>query len=154
MCASPLLVSNKILLIRAADVKSFPIGVGSSKKAARPPGLRQDQVEEFLSEFEPARQTWPGIFGIPDVIRRREAPDPTGQLIGFDVLGIAYGEFHSWFCHSLEEPIAAELGIRTGAYGLLPTWSEANARAEYASRLEVGAEPVPWYAWAVISYPI
>jgi hypothetical protein len=93
-------------------------------------GLRQDQVKEFLSEFEQARQTTPGMFGIPDVIRRRETPDPTGRLIGFDVLAIDYGECHSWFCNSLEEPIAAELGIRPGAYGLLPTWSEANACAE------------------------
>lgn len=118
-------------------------------------GLKQDDVDGFLSEFEPATQTEPGMFGIPYMVRQREAPDPAGDLIGYDVLGInGYGECHSWLCNSLEEPISAELGIRPGPHGLLATYSEADACAEYASKPEVGAEPMLWYAWAVISYAI
>jgi hypothetical protein len=119
-------------------------------------GLRREQVQGFLADIESSSPKGPVPFCVHEAISRREALDPAGRIIGFDVLGMdGYGgECHSWLCNSLEEPIAAQLGIRAGAYGLLPTWSQADACAEYASRPEVGAEPLPWYAWAVISYPI
>lgn len=117
-------------------------------------GLRGDKTDQFLLSLQPTYQG-PGTFGVYDAICRRNAPDPAGDLIGYDVLGMnGYGECHSWFCNSLEEPISAELGIRPGPDGLLATYAEAEACAEYASRPEVGAEPVSWYAWAVIGYTI
>jgi hypothetical protein len=121
-------------------------------------GLHQDQVKDFLQDVEPEAAPTTRAFRplvLHEVIARRESPDPSGKLIGFEVIAMdGYGECHSWFCNRLEEPIAAELSIRPGEYGLLPTWPEADACAEYASRPEVGAEPLSWYAWAVISYPI
>jgi hypothetical protein len=38
-----------------------------------------------------------------------------------------YGELHSWFCNSLEEAIAKELGIRPGGDGLLATYAEQRS---------------------------
>jgi hypothetical protein len=57
-------------------------------------GLRRSQVEDFLVEFESAGRIASEEFGIADAIRRREVPDGTGRLIGFDVLATGYGERH------------------------------------------------------------
>jgi hypothetical protein len=117
-------------------------------------GLRKENLEEFLSSLEPTYQG-PRTFGVHDAICRREAPDPAGEIIGYDVLGMnGYNEFHSWLCNLLEERVAAEFGIRPDANGLLATYLEAKACVEYIHRPTTGAEPVAWFPWAVISYPI
>jgi hypothetical protein len=115
-------------------------------------GLRKDRIESFLANLRPDQG--PRTFGVRDAVKHRKEPNPKGDLLGYDVLGMnGCGEFHSWFCNSLEERIATELGIRPGPDGLLATYAEAEACAEYAAR-PGAAEPVAWHPFAMINYPI
>ncbi|MCK6446456.1 MAG: hypothetical protein L6Q99_08710 [Planctomycetes bacterium] len=102
-----------------------------------------DFVDTLLAELTPnAGQSIPGLI---EQLRRRAAPDPVGIDRGWEALGVDYGcEMHSWACNGLIARADTELGIRTGAHGLLRCEADARAVVAWIEANELG-EPVLWF---------
>ncbi|MBI5433088.1 MAG: hypothetical protein HZA52_09690 [Planctomycetes bacterium] len=100
-------------------------------------------VEKLFEELTPsAGQSIPGLL---ERLRRRSAPDSTGVDLGWELLAAEYGcHLHSWACNGLIARAEAELGIRTGAHGLLRTEADARAVCAWIDANELG-EPLPWF---------
>ncbi|MCE9594301.1 MAG: hypothetical protein K8S98_08905 [Planctomycetes bacterium] len=102
-----------------------------------------DFAAQVLEEFRPsAEQSVPGFL---ECLRRGVAPDSTGIDLGWELLGVEYGcNLHSWACNGLVARAGEQLGIRTGAFGLICTEADARAVCAWIEAGELG-EPVPWF---------
>lgn len=129
----------RVLEATTSDLLLIELGVPANKVA-------------MLSE-ETRPEPGLGECGIYTRVRRAEPIREEGALLGWEVLGAEQGgSFHSWLCNALQVPAAKELGIKPGDHGLL--------RSEYEARRVVslidaglGAEPVPWFAGALLALP-
>ncbi|MGH7815167.1 MAG: hypothetical protein ACREQI_14335 [Candidatus Binataceae bacterium] len=119
-------------------------------------GLRKDEVDRFIALCAPPTYQGQGQDGVYEALVRKEQLHRSGRILGYDVLGHEEygGGFHSWFCNSLEEEVAEKLGIRPDHNGLLKTYAEAAACAQYAGDPDTHAEPASWNAWVLVDYPI
>jgi len=115
-------------------------------------GLRQEDASDWLVEEEPRESE--GTPGIYEALSMGHALESGGEVIGFEVLGYDMGSFHSWLCNGLEVDCYRAFNICPNRKGLIRNLEEAIEVAEYASREEVGAEPVLWQPWLVAQYPI
>ncbi len=114
--------------------------------------LHGDRVDDFVSKHKPrSGQGEPGIYA---AVSRRQAAEPRGAELGWEVLCYDYGGFHSWLCNGLETEVAREFGIRPGAVGLIDSASDALTAADYCGREDVGAEPGFWAPWLVTEYSL
>jgi hypothetical protein len=118
-------------------------------------GLRKGNAESFIASLAPTREG--GL--LPDIaktISQELTLDPSGRLLGYEVLGWEIDGFHSWYCSLSRKDISEQFGIGVGANGLLKTYADAVLVADGAARPH-DASPwgsVVWYPWAVVSYPI
>jgi hypothetical protein len=118
-------------------------------------GLRRDNAASFVAQWIPLQEN-EFLPAIPEAISKGLALDPSGQVIGYEVLGWEVDGFHSWFCSLSKKDVRAELGVRTGANGLLESYDEAVKVASAAAQPHDAAPfgSVAWYPWAVVSYPV
>lgn len=116
-------------------------------------GLNRALLESFLAEFKPAAaNVWVPPFY--EMLSKNRTLESGAHLRGYDVLGLDTGStVHSWLCNGLEAR-AHSFGIHVNFLGLLETYADAEKVAQDASDPETGAEPVPWYPWMVVEYPI
>ncbi|HXJ19463.1 MAG TPA: hypothetical protein VMT03_04450 [Polyangia bacterium] len=84
---------------------------------------------------------------------RRLPVEPGGELLGFEPLNIELGQLsHSWLCNRLHTHYADTLGIRPNPAGFIATVAEAQRCCDDINTGAVGAEPGPWFPFALISY--
>ena len=114
-------------------------------------GLPEKHVSTVLVQAGREQDSAQGVY---DMLRSGKGLDAGGSVAGYEVLGIGYGEFHSWYCNSLEKEICQEFGIRPNSYGLLDSPADAEKASEYAGRDDVGAEPVAWLPWMIVKYDL
>lgn len=79
------------------------------------------------------------------------ALEPGGRPLGFDVLALDTGGFHSFLCGGAERRLFARLGARPNARGF---FDEAGLARDCAALVEAEGlgEPGPWSAWEVLAY--
>jgi hypothetical protein len=116
-------------------------------------GLHRCRIKSFVGEFQPRKKNqW--THGLYDAITLNRELEPTGQFIGYDVLGVDGGStIHSWLCNGLDTR-AHSFGIHSNSQGLLETLADAEKIAADASDPATGAEPVPWFPFAIVQYVI
>jgi hypothetical protein len=121
--------------------------------------LAETHLENALHDTAP----WPGEgeWGVHQMLSRRlmlsqaDTEQPVGQPRGFEVLGADHGGgFHSFLCNYLEKPYRETLGLSFNEHGLLTNKAEAGRAADFTNLETTGAEPVPWYPWLVVEYPL
>lgn len=115
-------------------------------------GLHPSQRDELIQEqIIPDQEAQNGLV---EMIRRG-APMPGGGIfLGWEILGFEYGGVrpHSWLCNGLEVDFNERLGIRPNRHGLIDDWAKAAEAARICNDPQTGAEPVDWWAWAVVQY--
>lgn len=78
-------------------------------------------------------------------------PEPGGEVLGYDVLGLDFGGgFHSYLCNGLERYFASTFGALPNPHGLFDSRDVATRCAAHAA--SSGAEPGVWRAWRVMLY--
>jgi hypothetical protein len=146
---------NALLTLDSARdlLRRFPINRNGWKLLGL--GLRRDNAARFVAEYAPSREN-ELLPDIAEAISRELALDPTGHVIGYEVLAWEVDGFHSWFCSLSEKDVSRELGIRPGLDGLLESYDNAVKVASAAVQPHDAAPfgSVAWYPWAVVSYPI
>jgi hypothetical protein len=117
-------------------------------------GLRRDIAASYVAEYLPTREN-EFLPEIAEAISRGSSLDPTGRIIGYEVLGWEI-DFHSWFCSLSEKDVSQELGIRPGSDGLLKSYDDALKVASAAVRPHDAAPfgSISWFPWAIVTYPI
>jgi len=117
--------------------------------------LPVDAVPAYLADHPLPTDPSTGVPAVDAAVRSGLPPAPGGTVLGHEVLGEEIGgTFHSWYCHGLEPMVHTRLGVEVNGFGLLDDRAEAEAVAALVGSPDVGAEPVPWRAWAVIAYPV
>jgi len=77
------------------------------------------------------------------------------QLLGWEILGVEpSGEMHSWLCNELETLVHRLRGTTTNSVGLIEDHEDARVAAELCSRPSSPSEPVPWFAAALVRFPL
>jgi hypothetical protein len=108
---------------------------------------------EFIEENKP--KPGMGEGGVYQKLLQRQLLDPTAITRGFEILGDEWGgQFHSFFCNSLDTDYKEQLNISLNQYGLIDRYEEAVRAADYTSLDEVKAEPALWQPWLISEYPI
>ncbi|MFI5533946.1 hypothetical protein ACIA8O_35955 [Kitasatospora sp. NPDC051853] len=92
----------------------------------------------------------------PVLLPTLESPRPLadgGTVLGWEVVGYDLGNLHTWLCRDLHRDAVAELGVRTGPEGLLPSQADAEQVAAWAIA-RGDTEPVVWFAAALVGWPV
>ena len=87
--------------------------------------------------------------------RKRKTAALAGTALGYEILGIEDGgHFHSFLCNQLQNEYSRELGITMNAAGLIDRLEDAKKATELTRRDDVGAEPVDWFPFLLVSHPL
>jgi hypothetical protein len=116
-------------------------------------GLSSRDVDDALSDLAPLKGSdESGVYHV--LTQRRILPD--GYTVrGYDILGSEYGgSFHSFFCNGLEQAYQEILHVELNDQGLVNEYGAAQQAANYTNLETTGAEPVPWYPWLIVEYPL
>ena len=91
---------------------------------------------------------------VPSSPPRYEPIDPSGIVLGFEILGgDGCYNFHSHICNSLETELKEELGVKFNENGFIDSYEDADRSAQYINQDE-DAEPVDWYPCLIVRYEI
>jgi hypothetical protein len=114
-------------------------------------GIHEELAPGFLDAAEaPPDHNPPGVYRC---VARGAPVETEGRRLGWEVLGYDWGgSFHSWLCNGLETEVFERLGIRPGSHGLLQSWPEAQAAAEFCASDEAKGEPAVWHPWLIVQY--
>jgi len=81
-----------------------------------------------------------GASGWFEVVQKVQ-PLPDGQLLGFELLNVEYGNVsHSWLCNHLEVHFSETLGIQPNRWGLIEELGNARQCCDDINEEKVGAE--------------
>ncbi len=108
-------------------------------------------IEEKYSQKLPKESESNGII---NKLREKSKVLPNGKIIGYDVVGYAYGFSCSFLCNGLEKDYKEKFNIILNEIGLFSNYEDAEKVAEYNLRDDVGAEPILWLPWAVIEHEL
>ncbi len=110
--------------------------------------------ERFANDFLSNESSGPrmAVSGVYEMIRRGNAPDPSGRPLGFEVLNHQYGTVHSWLCDGLEADVALIHGIKPNSSGFISTLEEASNAAQFCSSAESGGASGEWLPWLITEY--
>ncbi|EHR63200.1 hypothetical protein [Saccharomonospora cyanea] len=116
--------------------------------------LTDDLRREFVHDVGTSNRNEPEYL---DLLTRATHVPHDGLLRGFEVIGIEWGlsNVHSWFCHSYEPDVAAELAIQPNHWGLLDTYGEASTVLDWIldRPTDEAPEPAHWTVAALIECP-
>jgi hypothetical protein len=114
-------------------------------------GMAAESVDEVLADHPDVPGM--GMYGYVETLRRRQPLAPGGLELGYELLGEELGGvFHSWHCNNLEPVVHEKLGIEVNQYGLIGDLEAARRAAEFVARPDMGAEPVTWRPWLLVTY--
>ncbi|MES2734522.1 MAG: hypothetical protein V4714_22430 [Bacteroidota bacterium] len=103
---------------------------------------------DFIADIQPANN-YPGT-GIYQQLNQKVLEDGSGEVLGFDILGIEYsGDFHCFLCNCLEKAYQDQFELTFNSNGLIDSLEDAQQVLDYTNAEETGAEPVPWAIWKV-----
>ena len=119
--------------------------------------LAEQHVPTFLASLAPDCPSGAcpriGLPGVCQALERTEALPDGGEVLGFEILGMADAPpFHSWLCNGLHELTAKELGIRPNARGFIDGQADVEKVAEFCNRPDTPGEPTSWGAWRIVEY--
>ncbi|WP_214803385.1 hypothetical protein [Exiguobacterium sp. s194] len=110
-------------------------------------GLPESYVADFLAEGDKGESL--ERYGVERFILRHELEAPTGQFLGYEMLGYENGMFHSYLCNGLEKDLAEQFFFKLNKHGFVSTLEEAERYCTYSNQENVGTEPVLWLPWAI-----
>ena len=117
-------------------------------------GVPTDLVEEVLAAAAP--KSGEGPTGLHTALAQRVPLDPTGDPIGWEILGVERGgTCHSWLCNSLHVHAPSSLGEAvSGAFGTIALEQHARDILAMIAKDPSIAEPVPWFAGMLFRYSL
>ena len=146
---------NAILTLDTARdlLRKFPISRDGWKLLGL--GFRRDQAASYVAEYASTREN-ELLPTIAEAVSQSRSLDPSGHIIGYEVLGWEVDGFHSWFCSLSKRDVSRELGIYPGRNGLLESYEDAVRIASAAEQPHDAApfNTVLWHPWAIVDYPI
>lgn len=75
-----------------------------------------------------------------------------GNLLGYDILGWDYGNFHTYLCNGFEEEISRDFPLSINEFGLIQ--NEYSLVKKFSELIkDMPGEPVLWLPFAVWEYP-
>lgn len=110
-------------------------------------GLPESYVAEFLAQGDEGES--PERYGVERFVLGHERDEPTGQFLGYEVLGYENGMFHSYLCNGLERDFAEEFSFKLNNHGFVSTLEEAERYCTYSNQEHIETEPVLWLPWAI-----
>jgi hypothetical protein len=84
-----------------------------------------------------------------DVLARAEPPE-AGEVLGWEVLGTDYADFHSWNCNHMEVDAEDLFGIRPNTAGFIDSFEDAERVASHCQERQ--PEPGYWAPWLIQRY--
>ncbi|TCI23564.1 hypothetical protein [Exiguobacterium sp. SL-9] len=110
-------------------------------------GLPESYVADFLAQGDEGES--PERYGVERFILGHERDEPTGQFLGYEVLGYENGMFHSYLCNGLEKDFAEQFSFKLNKHGFVSTLEEAGRYCTYSNQEDVETESVLWLPWAI-----
>jgi hypothetical protein len=113
-------------------------------------GLAKEMEQQYWQEpLEPNRE----LCGLEKRIEQHLPLIDDGHALGFDVVSFAYCDFeHSWLCHYHHKQVYEMLGIRAGAYGLIPIEEDARRVCDWFNAN--APDHAPYDYWLLVDYPL
>lgn len=121
--------------------------------------LPAELVDDFLADeaqviFDATTGTErEACFGVNLVLSERKPLPPGGERLGFDMVLYGYNLECSWLCTGTERAVAAALGVRPNAHGLIEGEADARRVHEWMAQHPEETEPGPYYPWLLVRYP-
>lgn len=109
-------------------------------------GLREDEAMIFLEEEKPQKDM--GKTLVYKVLEKNIKMS-LNDVLGYDVLGYDFSNFHSYLCNGLERDFYKDLNIKPNKNCLYDTYEQAEMAVKYLNNEHTGAEPVLWQPWIV-----
>jgi hypothetical protein len=98
------------------------------------------------------------IHGVVRQIQRQLNLENGGDILGFEVVGLAFHNLScSWLCSSIDTDMHKLYEIRPSEFGLINTFNEAKLVYDWIDEDEmkgIRSEPLPYDAWLLVSYPL
>jgi hypothetical protein len=118
-------------------------------------GVTDATADQLLADHpESPSETTPSA-GIVEQVRHRLPLAAGGDVLGWELLGDMWGDFHSWLCNDLEPILRDRLGVRVNRRGLIDDLDTAAAAAGYLNtHADTGAEAVPWFPALLVAYAV
>ena len=73
-----------------------------------------------------------------------ETSQPDQTLLGYDLIGIEDGNFHTFYCHGISQNLARQFDLELNQYGLFNDSNRWKDVLEYINLENAPVEPVPW----------
>lgn len=109
----------------------------------------EERLEPYMQDEGDFKMKEDGLLGI---LSRFEPIDPSGIILGFEILGgDGCYNFHSHICYSLETELREELGVEFNENGFIDSYEDAIRSTRYIEEGERG-EPVDWYPCLIAKY--
>jgi len=107
-------------------------------------GLPEREVELFINEA-------PSAHCLLASTLQKKIYMNNDDIIGFELLGAGWQDFHSHSCHGLQTEFSRELGIIPNEYGLLRCHDDAYKAMQYVEELpdEKDVEEGLWQPWVI-----
>lgn len=111
--------------------------------------------EELFEKYMPDEHTFKmREDSLLIVLSRYERIDPSGAVMGFEILGDeGCYNFHSCICNGLETDLKDDLGVRFNENGFIDSFEEAERSALFINQCE-DAEPGYWYPCLIVRYGV
>ncbi|MBI2837051.1 MAG: hypothetical protein HYX75_01955 [Acidobacteria bacterium] len=113
-------------------------------------GLPERFVNDFLSNESSGPRL--AVSGVYEMIRRGNAPDPSGRPLGFEILNYQYGTVHSWLCDGLEADVAVKYSIKPNPSGFISALEDAASAAQFCASGDAGSGSGEWLPWLITEY--
>jgi hypothetical protein len=116
-------------------------------------GIAASDIPALLADM--AEGGWDQEAGsLPEQLGRRE-PIPTGQLLGFELVGYDCGLWHTWIClGGLVHDVRQATGVRPGRWGLIQDEQQARRAADWLTASHLGDPKVfLWLAAMLVAVP-
>jgi len=118
-------------------------------------GLHNDLVDKFRKENYYNHDDVK--HGLDRLLYERMPLQPSGEILGFEVVGYNINFSCSWLCGGLERDVHELFGIHPNQYGLIDSYEDAGKVSEWINEDETGhsrGEPDPYYPWLLVQYPV
>lgn len=133
-CLADLLRTDSDEIWLGPDQRVDDARLGSRRISAGVTSVALSQLSESFREEPPDSRF------LQEAMVERRAPVATDPLLGYEVIGYEWGNFHSWLCNSLQRDLP---DIELNDHGLIRSFAEAERVAAFANE-DDGTEPVDW----------
>lgn len=112
-------------------------------------GLFFERLEDYMPDERTFKMREDSLLV---VLSRYEPIDPSGAVLGFEILGDdGCYNFHSPICNHLETDLKDDLGVRFNESGFIDSFEDADRSALFINQCE-DAESSYWYPCLIVRY--